>query len=76
MSALWIGFLILLPLVLAVIVAVAMWRTLSHPVLFLVTGILAMFGIQSLVAPVALAVLPLAIGAFPQRSWRAALAAA
>lgn len=56
MSETWIGFLIFLPVFLAVVVGITMWRRLKNPVLFLVTAALALTGLQGLVAPAAVAV--------------------
>jgi hypothetical protein len=46
------GFLTL-PITLSVLVAIVMWRKLTRRLLFVVTAILALTGLQSFIAPVA-----------------------
>ena len=50
------AFLIFLPLVIAVVVSGILWRQLQQPWLFLITAVLALSGLQSIVAPAAIAV--------------------
>ena len=55
-SEIMTSFLITLPLILAIVVAVILWRQLEHRWLFLVTSVLALTGLQSIIAPAAIAV--------------------
>lgn len=51
-----IGTLIFLPVIVAVVASVVLWRRLEHPWLFAVTAVFALFGIQSLIAPASISI--------------------
>ena len=43
--------LMFLPIILAAAAALVFWRNIAHPILFCVTSVLALIGVQSLIAP-------------------------
>jgi hypothetical protein len=51
MNEQFVGFLICLPLVLALVATSIAWRIIAHRALFLVLGTLAVLGLQQLFAP-------------------------
>lgn len=52
-----IGTSIFLPVIVAAVASVALWKRLEHPWLFAVTAVFSLFGLQSLIAPASISVL-------------------
>ena len=51
-----LDFLIIMPVIVAVVAAALSWRRLGRPVLFLVTAVLSLLGIQAIVSPAVISI--------------------